>query len=170
MAGALSPPAHQSEPASACPGPPEVPASAPDRREGSRVSAEAAEGWLGGQGQRRERRALVGLQSSEERSVEGRAAGAQQREGRRPRTRQLPRPLQYPRPTRLFCAARAEQPVSGYCREATARAVYPPVSAGRGGTGGESSLPLSARLLASFPLSRLQLLGVGFTAGREQHG
>lgn len=38
------------------------------------------------------------------------------------------------------------------------------VSAGRGGTGGERSRPLSAMLLASFPLSRLQLLGVGFTA------
>lgn len=44
---------------------------------------------------------------------------------------------------------------------------YPPV--GLGGTGGEISFPLSDTFLASFPLSRLQLLGVGFAAGRQQH-
>lgn len=44
---------------------------------------------------------------------------------------------------------------------------YPPV--GLGGTGGERSFPLSAMVLASFPLSRLQLLGVGVAAGRQQH-
>lgn len=38
------------------------------------------------------------------------------------------------------------------------------VCAGLGGTGGDISFPLSAVLLASFPLSRLQLLGVVFTA------
>lgn len=46
------------------------------------------------------------------------------------------------------------------------------VCAGRGGTGGEGSFPPPAVLLASFPLSRLQLLGVGFTAfsGAERLG
>ena len=44
---------------------------------------------------------------------------------------------------------------------------YPPVCVGLGGTGGEISFPPSDMFLASFPLSRLQLLGVGFTAGRE---
>lgn len=42
-----------------------------------------------------------------------------------------------------------------------------PVCAGLGGTGGDISFPLSDVFLASFPLSRLQLLGVVFTAGRE---
>lgn len=42
-----------------------------------------------------------------------------------------------------------------------------PVCAGLGGTGGDISFPLSDVFLASFPLSRLQLLGVEFTAGRE---
>lgn len=42
-----------------------------------------------------------------------------------------------------------------------------PVCAGLGGTGGDISFPLSDVFLASFPLSRLQLLGVAFTAGRE---
>lgn len=46
---------------------------------------------------------------------------------------------------------------------------YPPVCVGLGGTGGEISFPPSDMFLASFPLSRLQLLGVGFTAGREKH-
>lgn len=41
---------------------------------------------------------------------------------------------------------------------------YAPV--GLGGTGGERSFPPSDMLLASFPLSRLQLLGVG-VAGRQ---
>lgn len=39
-----------------------------------------------------------------------------------------------------------------------------PVCAGLGGTGGDISFPLSDVFLASFPLSRLQLLGVVFTA------
>lgn len=43
---------------------------------------------------------------------------------------------------------------------------------GLGGTGGVISLPLSDMFLASFPLSRLQLLGVVFTAlsGAERFG
>jgi len=42
-----------------------------------------------------------------------------------------------------------------------------PVCAGLGGTGGDTSFPISDVFLASFPLSRLQLLGVVFTAGRK---
>lgn len=46
------------------------------------------------------------------------------------------------------------------------------VCVGLGGTGGDSSFPLSDMLLASLPLSRLQLLGVGFTAfsGADRFG
>lgn len=41
------------------------------------------------------------------------------------------------------------------------------VCTGLGGTGGDISFPLSDVFLASFPLSRLQLLGVEFTALSE---
>lgn len=46
------------------------------------------------------------------------------------------------------------------------------VCVGLGGIGGEISFPLSDMFLASFPLSRLQLLGVGFTAfsGADRFG